>query len=119
MDRKTELQKIIKNCREELYTIEHKEQFESIRLLVGKYYKFKNSYSCPKNAEDYWWLYEKIEGIDKDDDLYGFEFQTDKYGDINIKRKIFTYPNMDNWIEITEEEFRSEWKKVVKIINSL
>jgi hypothetical protein len=114
MDKKTELQQIIDNARKELFIIENEERRNINNNFIGKYYKYRNSYSCPKENE-YWWIYQKITNVDEHGILYSLQFQKDIFGEIRINSHENTY--MINWIEITEKEFLEELKKIVDEIN--
>lgn len=62
MTRKEELLK-------ELAQIEEEENQFSIKYksLVGKYFKFRNCYSCPIDDSDYWYSYYRITSISPND----------------------------------------------------
>lgn len=121
-----------------LEEIEEKERAEIIdaawpefEKLIGKCFKYRNSYSCPKNSSDYWWRYTKIVEINKDDLYLGgidgkqvlancraMAFQRDKYGLILIN------PSERNYVhslgtEITEQAFNKAWGKIKKQINEI
>lgn len=112
---------------EELRQIEEKEfkkliekHYPEFKKLEGKCFKVRNGYSCPETESDYWFLYVKIQKIEKDDlyqsgenilaHFHGWNFQTDKYGRISIE---FGYNNyvhsMSEENEITNEEFKAAW----------
>lgn len=64
--------------------------------LVGKCFKYRNSYSCPEKPSDYWWLYRHVIGVTTDSNLMVHQFQTDTYGELTVKRDtIFTYGRKD------------------------
>lgn len=46
-----------------------KAEYPKFKQLIGKCFKFKNSYSCPVKKSDYWYAYSKIVSI-RPDDLY-------------------------------------------------
>jgi hypothetical protein len=54
------------------------------RSHVGKFYRYRNSYSCPQSEADYWWLYIAVAGINEYGNMSGWSFQTDKDGKIHI-----------------------------------
>jgi hypothetical protein len=114
MNKKIELQQIIDNARNELFVIEDEERHRVNSNFISKYYKYRNSYSCPKENE-YWWIYQKIVDVDRHGILYSLQFQKDIFGEIRINSHEHTY--MTNWIEITKEEFLEEFKKIVDEIN--
>lgn len=101
----------------------HKDRFE------GKFFKYKNSYSCPKKPSDYWYAYTKVVSI-KPDDIYEghagvvlshctvYCFQIDKYGNllVEINKKTCTHSLGK---EIPETEFNRAFGKIVDLINNL
>ena len=118
MERKQELQNIVAQARQELGKIEDKESYDRDIKYVGKYYKIRNNYSCPKEEKDYWWLYRMIFGMDENDSLRHFEFQKDS------DEKIFISPNeyasiYDGWIEISSTEFWSQWESLLREMNQI
>jgi len=103
--------------------------YPEFKKLEGKYFKYKNSYSCPEKPSDYWFLYTKITEI-KPDDVYntrgngvachfkGWSFQTDKYANISVEKKKTGYVHSLGQ-EITENEFHSAWDKIIEALNNL
>jgi hypothetical protein len=115
MTRKEELQKRIDDARTELFKITDAEKYENNIKLLNKCYKFRNSYSCPHNEEDYWWMYQKITSINEYGNLKSFTFQTDKDGKIEIEQN-YEFCESEK-IEIDYKEFVDEWNYLlVKLI---
>jgi hypothetical protein len=117
MDRKEQLKQVIWNSNDELQQLESQERFSRNVDLVGRYYKFHNSYSCPQNESDYWWIYQRITGINEYGNLQAISFATDKNNKMTIEEEHSVY--LDRWIEITEDEFRKQWNKFVTKINQI
>lgn len=109
-----------------------KAEYPKFKQLIGKCFKFKNSYSCPVKKSDYWYAYSKIVSI-RPDDLYlggisGNEvlsrcktitFQKNIYGSISINPN-----NYDTYVhcigeEISIDEFNKEFDNIVNIVNGL
>ena len=84
--------------------------------LVGRCFKYRNCYSCPKEASDYWWLYIKVTHVGEYWPVT-FEFQTDKDGMIQIKTDQ-TRVRVENggYVEIKPSEFNAAWGKLQKRI---
>jgi hypothetical protein len=116
MNRKKQLESIVKKAREELWDIEKAEAIQKNTPLIGKFFKVRNCYSCPKKDE-YWWLYTTITGIDDGGSLKGWRFQKDIYGKVEIEPNSGLY--ITDHIEITEGEFRKEWANLLSILKRL
>lgn len=99
--------------RAELQRIEDAEAKAKSVALVGRCFKYRNCYSCPK-PEDYWWLYIKVVGMGEYWPV-AFEFQTDKDGRINIKKED-CFSRLDGYTEISAKEFNAAWRAVQKRI---
>lgn len=104
-------------ARTTLYNIESKEEENRNKNLVGKFFKFKNSFSCPKTDEDYWWLYIKIVKVDGSY-LKCIQFQKDIYNKIKIVyNKTIPYCANMFKIEISEEEGLNAWQEIHNGVN--
>lgn len=115
MTRKEELLK-------ELAEIEEAEkQFRvKYKSLVGKYFKYRNCYSCPKNDSDYWYSYYRITSITPNDIIFNGNgiscrcttlfFEEDKNGVINFD------PSHVTFIDILEEISKAEYENAFKLI---
>jgi type II secretory pathway pseudopilin PulG len=82
--------------------------------LIGKTFRYRNSYSCPEKASDYWWLYAKVTKLDGDGSLKLFTFETDKYGHIKITPDGHAY-NMDSGYQPISA---AEYRKALKALKS-
>lgn len=104
---------------EKISRMRNKSDADAASKLVGKCFKYRNNYSLPEKASDYWWLYRRVVS-QKDGYLMIESFQVDKYKKINIEPKQeFHYRHLDSYIEISKAEYAREWKKLLKRINSL
>lgn len=97
-----------------LHKLRDAEVLKKSKALVGKCFKYRNSYSCPKEPGDYWFLYVKVVGVGEYWPL-SFEFQSDKDGRIEIKMGD-CFSHIDGHIEIPLKEFNAAWRKVQKQI---
>lgn len=86
------------------------------KALVGKCFKYRNCYSCPK-PDEYWWLYVKVTGVG-DYWPITFQFQTDKDGKIEVEVSKH-HSRLSGYTEITDAEFNREWRKVQKRIGGM
>lgn len=93
------------------------EERQKAVALVGKCFKCRNNYSCPKGPKDYWWYYVKCVGMGQYRPK-AFTFQTDKEGRIEIKEENW-FMRADGYIEISEREFQAAWRRVQKRIASI
>lgn len=97
----------------ELNRIKDAEEKAKSVALVGRCFKYRNCYSCPK-PDEYWWLYIKVTGMGEYWPV-AFEFQTDKDGMLTVKQKE-CFSRMEGHNEIPASEFNAAWRKVQKRI---
>lgn len=99
---------------------EIKDFFEQEEILpkrlafIGKCFKYRNSYSCPQEESDYWWLWIRIIGL-KDERLIALEASKDSFRKICFgKQELSCYDGTidEKYKEVTQ----AEWEKA---INSL
>lgn len=74
--------------------------------MVGKFFKTRNSYSCPEKPSDYWWLYAKVTKMDKSGHLSIVQFEIDKYGHLSMRQDNYRW-HMADWQEIKPAEYRA------------
>lgn len=100
-------------------------KFENEKLLPafkdkyeGKYFKYKNCYSCPEKESDYWYMYIKITEVKQTYWMSGYTFQTDKDGKVLIEvERALTESRCE--IPIMKREFDSAYRKMLKKIDSI
>lgn len=92
---------------------DEKVEAESL-AFVGKCFKYRNCYSCPKEPSDYWWMYTKVVSVGEYWPV-AFEFQTDRDGRITVEKKE-CFHRLDGYDEITAKEFNAAWRKVQQSI---
>lgn len=117
---KEDLQQLITESRDKLSAIEDAEAEERNARLLGKCYKFRNSFSCPQSAADYWWLYLRVTTI-VGHEMGAWQFQCKKDGGIEILPNAFLplfFPG-PAYIEISDGEFRSAWHALCETILGL
>lgn len=131
MNKKEELRKQLSEIEKQERQDLIKAEYPKFELLIGKCFKYKNSYSCPKKPSDYWYMYSKIVSITPNDIYIGgisnnevlsrcivVTFQTDKYGVININPHYSTYVHSLGE-EIGIHEFNKEFDKVIDRIKKI
>ena len=109
---KDQAQKILAD----IWEIEREERRAAAFPRVGQCFKYRTSFSCPQSAADYWSIYAWITGVDENGDNTSFRFQTDVNGKIEIERAKH-FPT-DNWVQISQEEFKTAWRALVGEIHS-
>jgi hypothetical protein len=102
------LQRQSREVQERIWEIENAEAEKETAEYVGRFFKARNSYSCPEKPSDYWWLYFKVTGFEGRF-VTGFEFQRDKGGrswsDPNVHRVIYS-----DHIEISQSDWNRQWR---------
>lgn len=114
MGRKDELQEIIATTQVELDEIRKAEAIREHASLVGRCYKFHNSYGggLPK-----WWLYKRVLSVEGSYGT-GWSFQQDCNGKIEIDFAQAWMPLPVSGQEISEEEFVAAWANILKAIEA-
>lgn len=75
------------------------EEYKDAQSKVGKFFRYKNCYSCSEKEDDYWFTYALVEDVNLDCPNYSINypafkikrFEMDKYGDIFIKDEKLCY----------------------------
>ena len=91
------------NRQKELKQLEKTKKINRHLKLIGKCYKFHNSYSHNEKKR---WLYMQIVGIDKEGDLITNTFQEDNNGRISIESDIMWSQPDSDYIPISEKEYK-------------
>lgn len=116
MGRKEELQRQLKALHEELNTITDAENDARDATFVGKCFKARNNYSCPKTEKDYWWLYLKV--LRADTGLYCLGFQIDCNGRIEIEPSVYMTANLLNsYTPMKPDDFEKAWTRCVLAVS--
>ena len=116
---KEELEKTLTAIRVKLQRIHDRETLAANRKLIGKCFKYpRNCYSCPDKPSDYWPVYRKIVGSSAGG-LLVMDFETDKYGNIEIKPSVWGADTLCGYVAIKPSEFLRAWRRVQKRIASL
>lgn len=110
--RERELKASVKNLQRKLnvarqYLQQHVTKRELPKLkkqYEGKYFKYRNNYSCPERESDYWFMYRKVMKVIDERNVDVITFQMDKYKKISIERQETYIENLG--VEISEAEYK-------------
>lgn len=100
------LEKPVIKLKEKLAKLEDEKIKKKNSKLIGKCFKYRNSYSSGEK----WWLYTKVIGVTDYDRVKTVNFQKTSYNDIEIKTGD-SYPHMLG-TKITAKEFHREFEKL-------
>lgn len=106
--RRQKLEQQIRKLREELWTIERADSDKANTPLVGKAFKYRNSYGSGE-----WWLFALVTEASKGS-LKGWRFEKAGDGQITTRFDDFLscFPG-DNWHEIPRTEFIAAWSELL------
>lgn len=107
-----------RKANERLHAIRDAERLEENKTLLGKMFKYRTSYSCPEKPSDYWWFYFKVQNVDDAGMLTLFQFDTDKYGKINIEIREHAFNILGGSVKIPASEFNKAWHALQKKISN-
>jgi hypothetical protein len=116
MESVEQLQKIATEAQAKLWEIEHAKRRKENGSKVGKTFRTQNNYSCPEKPSDYWWLYAKVTRMDDDGLLYATTFQTDKYGNVDIKYDELVY-HMQHYSQCPATELNRAWRALLRRVH--
>lgn len=118
MKTKQELQQQLNIIRDQLYEIEMEERAIQANALLGKCFRYKNSYSCPQKESDYWYEYFRADRV-VDGNIQGLQFSQDSVGTFRLIEKETKPYHIAGWEKITKAEFNSKLRSFnVKIMNA-
>ncbi|RHH20501.1 hypothetical protein [Bacteroides eggerthii] len=131
MNKKEELMKQLAEIEKQERQSLIEAEYPKFASLIGKCFKRRDSYSCPKKPSDYWFSYSKIISITPNDIYMGgmkndkvlsscivVTFQTDKDGVFKISPHYYTYVHTLGE-EININEFNKEFDKAVNRIKKI
>lgn len=101
------LQATARKANRGISALESKRRYADNIGRLGKHFKYRNNYSYPEKPSDYWPIYARVTAVDKDGYITSLQFQTDKYGNIDIKVNDRGYHmgNGDGWSEVSASEY--------------
>ncbi len=118
-NKKQELEKIITEARSELWEIENTERQKLYTPLVGKFFKYRNSYSVPQTEADYWYQYVEVTGVEGENiGVKVFMFENDVHGQIRIELDGRKPILSSGYTEISRDEFLSAWQNIQDSIST-
>ena len=98
--------------------IEREQKTKEITAKLGKCYRYRNCYSCPKTDADYWWLYKRVTHINGGC-LAGFSFEIDRKGKLEVDADSYVSHSLSGYEEISLTEFMQAWADFKNQILSL
>ncbi len=117
MATKEELQAQASSAQAALWKIEAAELAAAGNALVGKCFTYRNCYSCPRTEADYWTLYLRIDGCDKDGVLRGVSFQADSNGDVRVEFRmpsVRMFATPSGYKPSSRRQFNAAFSHVIK-----
>lgn len=96
--------------------IEERELKPKLRAMVGKCFKYRNSYSCPQKPSDYWWEWHLVTGADGAV-LSGVQLARDSRGEFRIRPSTmaaFDGKIGDGYIPVTRREYERAAKAILR-----
>lgn len=100
-----------REAQEALWAIEEKERAKRSATLVGKCFRYLNSYG----SGDRWWLYARVISVGDGGYLTTFSFQTTCNDEIQIEPAKARL-SIDGWEAISIADFKTAWHAVQKRI---
>jgi ribosomal protein L35AE/L33A len=110
MKTKEQLEAEIAPLQAALYKLRDAEASKEAQALVGKFFKYRNSYG---GGSPGWWMYAKVTHV-KNTSAISFRFQTCEHDKLEIETSRHFLSS--SWTPIKESEFLREWRKVQKRI---
>jgi hypothetical protein len=101
---------------EQIRVLQRQQRNKELAGYVGKYFKFRNCYSCPQNEADYWWRYLYVNGIDEECYLVctAFEITADKKIHVSFEEH---HAGLSGYQEIKRSEFAAAYSVLEDSIN--
>lgn len=111
------LRKRSREASAELWAAEQKERDKENATLIGKCFRYRNSYSVPKENER-WWLYIKILKVE-DGALRALKFEVDYEGRIKIDPNEYMGNIFEGYHPISAATFNRAWQETVTAIHQI
>lgn len=89
-----------------------KNQYPKEKKLLGKCYKYRNSYSCPESEKDYWWVYKQVVDI-KPHNITSSCFQETRDGEFKFDKNKWFSVGLDH-VPISKNEFEKAKQAFIK-----
>jgi len=117
--KQAELGKLMMEVREMELTERIKAEYPKYKDLPGKYLKYRNCYSSPKEDSDYWWIYAFVESVStRNGTVMMKTIEVDKNGELRVKpTHEMHWQYLDRWIPAEKEEFDGAVDQALKIVS--
>ncbi len=102
-----ELNKIVNDARNELWKIEKAREIEDGKKLIGKCFKYRNSFGGGSRP---WWLYLKVTAVGR-----AAAIEKDCRGEVRIKRKE-DFRGGHGYIEITQGQYTKSVSAILEYV---
>jgi hypothetical protein len=103
--------------RRKLNKITDAEDAAANAAVLGKCYRTRNNYSCPKSSADYWWLYARVVSVKGG--VKVLTFQNDKKGQLTLEQeRFYARQSLEGYEEISEAVFMGAWRTFISAVKS-
>lgn len=109
------LRKQMSAIQDRINEIEGARLAEENAAVVGKCFKYRNCYSCPKDDSERWWLYQRVTSVTKHGRLNVFSFQVDKDGQFSCEETTRSVGILGE--PITLKQFQHAWRITARMLN--
>ncbi len=114
---KEQLESEIRTLSVQWNKIKDKEDAAIDASFLGRFFKTRNNYSCPKKPSDYWWLYAKVVCVKSG--IKATSFQVDCNGRIEIRQNDYFMSNtLLSYTEISQLQYEKAWLKCLEQISA-
>jgi hypothetical protein len=109
----------LNGIRNQISNIEQSELLPAFKMKYeGRYFKYRNSFSCPEKESDYWWMYVRVDKVDNIHWMKGITFQTDRDGKISVEQDKSIMESLCQQ-EITKSAFDYAFNKMITKIQNI
>lgn len=115
---KKRLKQTIETTRSQLLEIENADRDERNKKFVGRYFRYRNCYSCPEKSSDYWWMYFRVIGV-REGYLLVQKFQNDNRGRITIETDDMFSVMLDGTQEIKKQQYEKAFAKTMEAASAV
>jgi hypothetical protein len=118
LSRQQELEMMIGGLYAELNAIKAAEADAKNAAALGKCYRTRNNYSCPKDDSEIWWLYLRVNKVEGGA-LRVVTFQDDRQGRLEIEvDRYYSALSLESYEEITPAAFADAWATFVEKVRN-
>ena len=111
-----QLKKIAGDAQDKLWAIQADQFRKANGSKVGKTFRTRNNFSCPKKRSDYWWQYAKVTRMDEGGMLYATIFQTDQFGNVTVSYDSCVH-HAQYYTPCPATDFNKAWRALLKKLN--